>query len=893
MVIINCHKESKPLTAHQMTIRTKLKRWYGNTRQDTLLSKVSQLKHELKVLSESLRHRTKVSERNSINKNFTSNQRKIFRKWKEKEIETDGEPTKEEVETFWSNIWAKPKNYNKDAPWLKTLERTYGNDATSGHYEINLEIFKSVINNMKNDRAPGNDMIHCYWIKKLTSTHKSIVNEFKKIYENGSMLPEWLVTSRTILLPKNNQTKSAKNYRPIACQNILYKIFTGIINSFLVDHCTNNEIITLEQAGGKPGSWGCTDQLLINKMILEEVKKNRRNLHMMWFDYKKAFDSVPHDWIIKALELVKVPQEIIRTVKNLMQLWSTKLHLNDVTTDTIKYLSGILQGDCLSLILFVLSVNPLSFLLKLLPGYQAGPPGQRDTKINHLFFVDDLKTYAQDEMGAKLQLELVSKFTKDIGMEFGKDKCAHVYVHKGKRKSIGEKFSIKEMEIDELEEGDRYKYLGQDECIGYDDMINKDRVIKEYFRRVRKIWNSELYANNKSNAHNTFAIPVVTPTFGILNWTKEELSAIDIKTRKILSSTGSFHVNSDVDRLYSPRTNGGRGLNSLTDIYISRTVSISWHLKERSPHNPFLALVTKHEDTLMRVASQLIQCFDVNTNDHENPKSVTKRLTEKIKQNHVHAWIEKPQHGYLMRTRVKVENCDATLTNAWMKKSTFSSHVEGYLCAVQEEEIFTNALKTKRLKDHETKAYCRLCKRNKETIQHIIAACPRLSISMYLPWRHNKVANIIYQSIHPKTDQNTRQRITEVYTDEKTEIWWDTRIKTLVKLEHDKPDIVLWKRDEQKCFIIDICVCLDVNIDKNIELKQNYYLPLAAELKRLYPEYTYEVLPVIIGATGLVTKQIVDNLKKLKVDNIEETILKCQKNALTGTMKIIKCFMKM
>ena len=239
-------------------------------------------------------------------------------------------------------------------------------------------------------------------------------------------------------------------------------------------------------------------------------------------------------------------------------------------TDRIKYLSGILQGDCLSLILFVLSVNPLSFLLKLLPGYQAGPPGQRDTKINHLFFVDDLKTYAQDEMGAKLQLELISKFTKDIGMEFGKDKCAHVYVHKGKRKSIGEKFSIKEMEIDELEEGERYKYLGQDECIGYDDMINKDRVIKEYFRRVRKIWNSELYANNKSNAHNTFAIPVVTPTFGILNWTKEELSAIDIKTRKILSSTGSFHVNSDVDRLYSPRTNGGRGLNNLTDIYISK-----------------------------------------------------------------------------------------------------------------------------------------------------------------------------------------------------------------------------------------------------------------------------------------------------------------------------------
>ena len=125
------------------------------------------------------------------------------------------------------------------------------------------------------------------------------------------------------------------------------------------------------------------------------------------------------------------------------------------------------------------------------------------------------------------------------------------------------------------------------------------------------------------------------------------------------------------------------------------------------------------------------------------------------------------------------------------------------------------------------------------------------------------LANVIYQSIHPRTNQNTRQRITELYTDDRIEIWWDTRIKTLVKLELDKPDIVLWRREERKCFIIDICVCLDVNIDKNIELKQNYYLPLAAELKRLYPEYTYEVLPVIIGATGLVTKQIVDILKKL------------------------------
>ena len=487
MVIVNGRRDSTEFTPHQLTIKAKLKRWYGNTKQTTLLSKVAQLRHELKVLSESLRHRTRLAERDSINKNFTKNQKQIFRSWKGKEITVNECPTQDEITTFWSGIWATPKHYKQDAPWITTLERSYCKDVTSKKYVINSEVFNKILRNMKNDGAPGNDLVRCYWIKKLSATHDTLVRIFKTTYDQGETLPEWLVTGRTILLPKNEQTKNAKNYRPIACQNITYKLYTGILNSFLVDHCTSNNIITLEQAGGKPGSWGCTDQLLINKMILDEVKKNRRNLHLMWFDYKKAFDSVPHDWIIKALELAKVPYEIIRSVQNLMSIWATKLYLSDITSEVIKYLCGILQGDCLSLILFILSVNPLSFLLKKLPGYNAGPPGQRDTKITHLFFVDNLKTYAQDAIGAKLQLDLISKFTKDIGMEFGQDKCAHVYVNKGKKESLGEKFSIPEMELNELEDGEQYKYLGQDECVGYDNVLNKERVLKEYYRRIRKI----------------------------------------------------------------------------------------------------------------------------------------------------------------------------------------------------------------------------------------------------------------------------------------------------------------------------------------------------------------------------------------------------------------------
>ena len=134
-----------------------------------------------------------------------------------------------------------------------------------------------------------------------------------------------------------------------------------------------------------------------------------------------------------------------------MQTWATKLYLKDIVTDTIRYLTGFMQGDCLSLVMFILSVNPLSFLLKRFPGYRAGPPGQRNTKITHLFFVDDLKTYAQDINEAKLQLDLVTSFTKDIGMEFGSDRSAYIYIERGQKVSLGENFSINDVELKELE----------------------------------------------------------------------------------------------------------------------------------------------------------------------------------------------------------------------------------------------------------------------------------------------------------------------------------------------------------------------------------------------------------------------------------------------------------
>ena len=151
-------------------------------------------------------------------------------------------------------------------------------------------------------------------------------------------------------------------------------------------------------------------------------------------------------------------------------------------------------------------------------------------------------------------------------MDFRIDKCAYMKVVKGKQVSNLKPLEINDIVIQPVEEGDTYKYLGQDENINFDGPINKERVMKEYFTRVRKIWTSELSAYNKVIAHNSFTLPVLVPTFGILDWSIQDIKDLDIKTRKQLTMSGNFHPNSDIDLLYIQRNQGGRGLRLIQRV---------------------------------------------------------------------------------------------------------------------------------------------------------------------------------------------------------------------------------------------------------------------------------------------------------------------------------------
>ena len=130
-----------------------------------------------------------------------------------------------------------------------------------------------------------------------------------------------------------------------------------------------------------------------------------------------------------------------------------------------------------------------------------------------------------------------------------------------------------------------------------------------------------------------FAVPVLTPTYHVLDWTIQEIRNIDIKTRNILSITGNFHINSDMDCLYIPRSEGSRGLKAMQTAYECRIVSLNHHLSRNKDRNKLVSIVSPSEENeSARVANELCGEYDITTRQNELPRLVgQKYLRSKYK----------------------------------------------------------------------------------------------------------------------------------------------------------------------------------------------------------------------------------------------------------------------
>ena len=119
-----------------------------------------------------------------------------------------------------------------------------------------------------------------------------------------------------------------------------------------------------DQKGCRKSSRGTNDLLYTDRAAIKEVKSRNKNLAMAWINYKKAYDMVPHSWIIECLDLFGVAENIKSLLVNSMEKRKVMLCSGNSELGEVETKLGIFQGNSLSPLAFVLALIPLSLILR-------------------------------------------------------------------------------------------------------------------------------------------------------------------------------------------------------------------------------------------------------------------------------------------------------------------------------------------------------------------------------------------------------------------------------------------------------------------------------------------------------------------------------------------------
>ena len=147
-----------------------------------------------------------------------------------------------------------------------------------------------------------------------------------------------------------------------------------------------------------------------------------------------------------------------------------------------------------------------------------------------------------------------------------------------------------------------------------------------------------------------------------------------------------------------------------------------------------------------------------------------------------------------------------------------------------------------------------------ETVEHILSGCQTLAADLYLN-RHNQVAAQLHldicrhYGIKVEAECWYQHKPEWVMENEMATIPWDSPVITDRHVPCNKPDIVIQEKKPERCQIINVAIPSDYSIQKKATEKMNKCLDLQIEFQRIWNKKV-NIIPVIIGATGIVDKNI-------------------------------------
>ncbi|XP_048617726.1 uncharacterized protein LOC125589247 [Brassica napus] len=252
---------------------------------------------------------------------------------------------------------------------------------------------RNVLFSMPSSKAPGPDGFPADFYRASWDIIKKDFIIAVHFFFMFGFLPRGVNATILTLIPKHGDAREIKDYRPISCCNILYKVISKILANRL--KVLLPELIEPNQCAFVKGRLLLENVLLATELVKNYHKESIQPRSVLKLDISKAFDSVNWIFITSTLRALGIPEMFIHWIHTCLSTATFSVYVNGELEGFFGSECGLRQGCALSPYLFVIAVNVLSRMLnKGALSQQFGfHPHCRKVNLTHLSFADDLMIF--------------------------------------------------------------------------------------------------------------------------------------------------------------------------------------------------------------------------------------------------------------------------------------------------------------------------------------------------------------------------------------------------------------------------------------------------------------------------------------------------------------------
>ena len=286
--------------------------------------------------------------------------------------------------------------------------------------DINIKFTPDIVYNklcrLKTDKAQGPDGIHPAVLKNCAEQlAKPVSMIFTMSFEQGVIPLDWKLANITPIYKKGLKS-DAGNYRPVSLTSVLCKVMESVIKEEVVKVLDEQQRLTKHQHGFIKGK-SCLTNLLETLEAWTRLIEEGYGVDVIFLDYKKAFDTVPHRRLLEKLKNYGFRGKLGKWTESFLLDRLMRVAVQGECSSWVKVRSGVPQGSGLGPLLFLLFVNDL--------------PDRIKNSIK--MFADDTKVWtaikeAADSEGLQQDLDKLREWTNEWQLQLNLEKCKVMHI---------------------------------------------------------------------------------------------------------------------------------------------------------------------------------------------------------------------------------------------------------------------------------------------------------------------------------------------------------------------------------------------------------------------------------------------------------------------------------